>query len=39
MACCVVMAAVFAAVLGLKARLFGKSTGEAQAWRLEKEER
>ncbi len=35
MACCVLIAAIFAGAMSLKAALFGRRDRHAQAWRLE----
>ncbi len=35
MACCVLMAALFAGAMSVKAALFGRRHNQAQAWRLE----
>ncbi len=35
MVCCVLMAAVFAGAMSVRAALFGRRDGRAQAWRLD----
>jgi len=39
MACCVAIAAIFGAVLSLRAAVFGRGKGRAQEWRLKDDER